>query len=169
MFRLHAGTPEEPKMLLYAFIIINSLLTKHKPTETDLVPSFLLIVVQRVQVCYAGCLKELIISVSVIGTMPTVSTHTAHFICREAQDRAKLQKTCISFQETCRKIACWRLQIKLKLNQQKILYPCFCFHSSHFVFPEDILRLWAAKNDKKLVQCKYLFSALFVYLLNSIP
>lgn len=159
MFRLHAGTPEEPKMLLYAFIFINSLLTKHKPAETDLVPSFLLIVVQRVQVCYAGCLKELIISVSVIGTMPTVSTHTAHFICREAQDRAKLQKTCISFQETCRKIACWRLQIKLKLNQQKILYPCFCFHSSHFVFPEDILCLWAAKNDKMLVQCKYLFSA----------
>lgn len=83
-------------MLLYAFIFINSLLTKHKPTETDLVPSFLLIAVQRVQVCYAGCLKEVIISVSVIGTMPTVSTHTAHFICREAQDRAKLQKTCIS-------------------------------------------------------------------------
>lgn len=75
-------------MLLSTLIFINSLLTKHGPTKTDFVPSFLLIVVQRVQVSYAGCLKELVISITVTGTMPTVSAHTAHFICKEAQDRA---------------------------------------------------------------------------------
>lgn len=52
--------------------------------ETDLVPILLLIVVQRIQVCDAGCLEELIVSVSVMGTMSAVSANTAHFICREA-------------------------------------------------------------------------------------
>lgn len=33
------------------------LLTQRKPAETDLVPSFLLIIVQEVQVHYAGCMK----------------------------------------------------------------------------------------------------------------
>lgn len=65
---------------------------KHKPTETDLIPILLLVVVQRVQVRYAGCLKKLIIIVIVTGTMPTVSTHTANFICKEGQARTKLQK-----------------------------------------------------------------------------
>lgn len=63
-----------------------------KSRETDLVPTFLLIVVQRVQVCDAGRLEELVVSVCVMGTVPTVSTNTAHFFCREARDRARLQK-----------------------------------------------------------------------------
>lgn len=87
---------KSPKMLLSTLIFINSLLTKHKPTETDLVPQFLFILVQRVQVCHAGCLKELIISISVTGTVPTISAEAAHFFCREAQDRANLNKACVS-------------------------------------------------------------------------
>lgn len=66
---------------------------KHNPKETDLIPILLLVIVQRVQVRHAGCLKKLIIIVIVTGTMPTVSTHTANFICREGKARTKLQKT----------------------------------------------------------------------------
>lgn len=71
-------------------------LTKHKSTETDLVSRFLLIIFQRVQVHDAGRLKELIIDISVTRTVPTVSTHTAHFICRWTQDGDTLHKICIS-------------------------------------------------------------------------
>ena len=52
-------------------------------TETNLVPCFLLIVVQRVQVPDARRMKELVINIGVTGTVPAVSTHTAHLICRE--------------------------------------------------------------------------------------
>lgn len=64
----------------------------YNPKETDLIPCLLLIGVQRVMIHHVGRMKELIISISVAGTVPTICTDTAHFFCREAKEKAVLHK-----------------------------------------------------------------------------
>jgi len=73
-------------------MLLSIFLTKQKSTETDLVPRFLLIVFQGVQVCNGGCVKELFINISVNGTVSTISTHTDHFICRGTSNKGKLHQ-----------------------------------------------------------------------------